>query len=169
MEQIINNLYLGSDADHDLAKSKGWAILVAAKDGPHGHRAELGYTSHGAPKGSTYYWVDNGNIRHLNLIDPDSPHLIPAVVINAGLDWIKKYLDEDRPILCHCNEGHSRGPSIVLGYLRTIGDMPNGYMQSQKKFKTIYEPYDPMQGVNQFFRDNWRNLLYEGKTHNVGD
>jgi len=168
MEQIINNLFLGSDNDHAYALSKGWPILVAAKAGPWGHQQELGYTSHGAPKDHTYYFVDHGNVRHLNLIDPDNPHLIGAEAINAGLEFIQKHIDNG-PLLVHCNQGHSRGPSIVLMYLRTIGEMPNGYMQSQKKFKTIYPMYAPQQGIDQFTRFNWRRLLYEGQTTNVPD
>ena len=138
MHEIIKNLFLGSDADHDAAAAKHWPILVAAKDGPHGHRNALNYTGRSAPKGEQFYFVDTGNIRHLNLIDPDNPALIPKQVINAGLEFIKKYQEEGVPILVHCNQGHSRSPSVVLAYLRTVGEMPNGFLQSEKKFKTIY-------------------------------
>ena len=120
-----------------------------------------------APKGAEYYYVDRGDNRHLNLIDPDNPALIPKQVINAGLEWITKYMEKDVPILVHCNQGHSRSPSIVLAYLRTIGEMPNGFLQSEKKFKTIYPPYDPLQGIQSFIQANWRNLLHRGKTENV--
>ena|ERR1035441_2128210 len=167
MIEIIKNLWLGSDKDNEAAASKGWPILVAAKAGPWGHASALGYTSKGAPKDHTYYFVDKGTVRHLNLIDPDSPQLIPKQVINAGLEFIKKYQEEDVPMLAHCNHGKSRSPSLVLAYLRTIGEMPNGFLQSEKKFKTIYEPYDPGQGIKAFIQFNWRNLLWKGSTENV--
>ena len=166
MQEIIKNLFLGNDIDHETAAEKGWPILVAAKDGPHGHRTELKYTGRSAPKGDEFYYVDRGNVRHLNLIDPDTAALIPKQVINAALEFIKKYQEEDVQILVHCNQGHSRGPSIILGYLRTIGEMPNGFLQSEKKFKTIYPPYDPKQGIQSFIQTNWRNLLWKGTTEN---
>lgn len=167
MEEIIKNLFLGSDKDHETAAAKGWPILICAKDGPHGHRSELNYKEHSAPKGDQYYFVDSGKNRHLNLIDPDSPQLIPKQVINAGLAFIKHYQEKEQPILVHCNQGQSRGPSMVLMYLRTIGEMPNGFLQSEKKFKTIYPKYDPLQGIKSFAQTNWRNLLYKGTTENV--
>src|ERR1039458_9546391 len=168
MIEIIKNLWLGSDKDNETAANKGWPILICAKDGPFSHRAELKYTGQSAPKGEQYYYVDRGNKRHLNLIDPDSPQLIPKQVINAGLEWITTYMEDDiSPILVHCNQGKSRSPSLVLAYLRTVGEMPNGFLQSEKKFKTIYPPYDPMQGIQSFMQFNWRNLLWKGSTENV--
>lgn len=167
MEKIIDNLYIGSDVDDEQAESNGWSILVCAKEGPHGHRHILGYTSLGAPKDKNYYFVQKGNRMALNLIDSDSPNMIPEQVINAGLDFIKQQIGEGKNVLVHCNEGHSRGPVMALMYLRTIGEMPGSFHQSESKFKTLYPPFDPAHGIEQFSRTNWRSLLYEGKTRNI--
>ena len=167
MEQIIHNLFLGSEKSHDDAVAKGYSILACDKDGTFGHRQWGKYDTRAAPKGPDYYYIRRGNEMRLNLIDPDTPALIAAEAINAGLGFIKEQQEKDKPLLVHCVQGKSRSPSIILMYLRTIGEMPNGFLQSEKKFKTIYPLYDPMQGIKTFMQANWRNLLWKGSTENV--
>jgi len=168
MEKIIDHLYVGDDNDNDYAASKGWSILICAKDGPYGHRHMLGYTSMGAPKGKDYYFVQKGNRMALNLIDSDDPNMIPEQAINAGLDFIKKQIGEGKNVLVHCNAGHSRGPTTALMYLRMVGEMPSSFHQSETKFKTLYPKFDPNHGMEQFARYNWWNLLHHEKVENIG-
>ena len=168
MEKIIDQLYVGDDNDDEKASTKDWSILVCAKDGPHGHRHMLGYTTQGAPKDKNYYFVQKGNRMALNLIDYDDPHKIQEEAVNAGLEFIREQIGEGKNVLVHCNAGHSRGPTTALMYLRTIGEMPGSFHQSETKFKTLYPKFSPAQGMEQFAKANWRSLLYEGKTHNVG-
>lgn len=168
MENIIEHLYVGSDDDDNYASNRGWSILVCAKDGPYGHRHMLGYKTHAAPKDSNYYFVRKGNRMALNLIDSDSPHMIPEQAINAGLDFIKEQIDTGKNILVHCNYGHSRGPTTALMYLRTIGEMPSSFHQSESKFKTLYPKFNPTSGIEQFARFNWSNLLHGRPVQNVG-
>jgi predicted protein tyrosine phosphatase len=166
MDKIIDQLYVGDDNDDSHAAAKGFSILVCAKDGPHGHRHMLGYTTPGAPKDKNYYFVQKGNRMALNLIDSDNPNMIPEQAIQAGLDFIQEQVDEGKNVLVHCNAGHSRGPTTALMFLRSIGEMPGSFHQSETKFKTLYPKFDPNQGMEQFARFNWRNLL-GGKVENV--
>ena len=155
MEQIIKGLYLGSDKDVAEAESRGYAILACCKDGINSHRALLGYTSLGAPKGAEYLAVRKGDMMALNLIDVDDPTMIPDKALDAGLAFIKEMMDAGKKILVHCNAGHSRGPSMVMLYLRSIGELPQGFKQARHIFKTLYPPFDPGHGMLYHLMDRW--------------
>ena len=166
MVKLIDRLYVGDDSDDHKAHGNHWAVLVTAKDGPHGHRHMLGYTSHAAPKDKNYYFIQRGNRMALNIIDYDNPHMIPEQAINAGLQFVKEQYDSGKNVLIHCNAGHSRGPTTALMFLRMIGEMPGNFHMSESKFKTLYPKFNPNHGMEQFARYNWRNLL-NGEVKNV--
>jgi hypothetical protein len=119
----------------------------------------LGYTSLGAPKDDNYYFARRGDWMALNLIDVDNPEMIPDKVVDAGLRFIREMMVSGKKIFVHCNAGHSRSPSIVLAYLRTAGEMPTGFIRSEKIFKTLYPPYDPSAGIRAHVRERWQSLL----------
>lgn len=158
MEQIIKGLYLGSDDDVPKAKQRGYSILACCKDGPNGHRAMLGYTSLGAPKDKNYYFAQRGDWMALNLIDVDDPEFIPDEAIDAGLKFLKRECDVGKKVFVHCNAGKSRSPSVVLMFLRAIGEMPHGFVQSEKIFRTLYPNYDPGVGMRAHARVRWDSL-----------
>jgi predicted protein tyrosine phosphatase len=155
MEQIIRGLYLGSDDDVAEAKRRGYARLCACKDGPDSHRSMLGYTSLGAPKGKDYLVARKGDVMALNIIDSEDPSMIPDKVLDAGLAFIKEQMDKGNKILVHCNAGHSRSPSLVMLYLRSIGELPQGYNRALHIFKTLYPKYDPGHGMEYHVRTRW--------------
>ena len=158
MEEIIRGLYVGSDKDVDKAKSRGYARLCACKDGPDSHRSMLNYSTLSAPKGKNYLVVRDGDVMALNLIDVDDPTMIPNEAIDDGLKFIKEMQDKGRILLVHCNAGHSRSASLVLMYLRAIGEMPESFIAAEKKFRCIYPPYDPGVGMRSHARERWRAL-----------
>ncbi len=121
MEQIIKSLYLGSDEDVPEAKRRGYSRLSCCKDGPDSHRSMLGYTSLGAPKGKDYLVARRGDWMALNLIDSPDPNMIPDAVIEAGIKFIDEQIKKGKTVFVHCNAGHSRSPSIVMMYLRSVG------------------------------------------------
>jgi hypothetical protein len=84
-------------------------------------------------------------------------------MIQQGLDFAKEELLSGRKLLIACNRGKSRGPTMGLMFLRSIGDMPHAYLLSQRIYHTIYEPYQPAQGIEQFARMVWANLGETGK------
>lgn len=155
MEEIIKGIYIGDDSDYETAKKRGWSILSACKDGPHGHRSMLGYTTLGAPQGKAYLHTRKGEHMALNLVDSPDPAMIPPKVLDAGLDFIKEQVAKGRTVLIHCNAGISRSPSIVMLYLHLIGELSQGYGQALHIFKTLYPKYDPGHGMKMAVVARW--------------
>lgn len=161
-------LYVGDDEDDAEARKKGFAILRCCKDGPHSHRQMLGYTTQGAPKGKDYLHVTRGMFMALNLIDVDDPTFIQEGAIFPGLDFIHRHLKVGDRVLVHCNAGHSRGPTVGLLFLRTVGELPHDFTTSEKVFRTLYPEYDPGRGLRTFARAHWNELkdnFYETSRH----
>jgi|SRR5208337_216189 len=162
MHEIIDHLYVGSDADVAEAEKRGYAGLAATKDGPDGHRAMLGYTTLGAPKGKDYLFVRKGDHMALNLIDVENPEFIPEKVLDAGIAFIKEMIAAGKTVLVHCNAGHSRGPTIALLYMRSVGELPQPFNRARHIFKTLYPPYEPGHGMEFHARRLWDELAPKG-------
>lgn len=160
LHKIIDRLYVGDEEGVPEAERRGYSILAACKDGsPDCHRAVLGYETLGAPKDKDYYFVQSDN-RHmaLNLIDVDDPEFIPREVVDAGLKFMKERYDAGDTVFSHCIAGHSRGPTMMLMFLRAIGEMPEGFVLAEKKFRALYPSYDPGVGMRSHARERWREL-----------
>jgi predicted protein tyrosine phosphatase len=149
MKEIYKNLWVGSEDDVPKAKAKGFAILSACKDGQTSHRGLLGYTTMGAPKSSPEYLVARRpNHLFLNLIDGEDPKFIPDKLIDAALNFISEHLEKNKPVLVHCVEGKSRGPSIAMLWLVLNGLLPAE--GAFRRFKKLYPDYDPASGVRDY-------------------
>jgi hypothetical protein len=158
--KIIDGLYLGDEEGLSEAERRGYSVLAACKDGsPDCHRAVLGYTGLGAPKDKNYYFVQRGDHMALNLIDSEDPAFIPDEVIDAGLNFLKQERDAGKKIFVHCIAGHSRSTSIMLMFLRAIGEMPERFLRAEHKFRTLYPEYDPGKGMRAHTRRRWDELL----------
>jgi len=158
MEEIIRGLYVGSDKDVEKAEARDYARLCMCKDGPDGHRAMLGYTTLGAPKGKDYLWKREGDKLAVNILDLDDPTMIPDACIDEGMKFIKEMQDRKRILLVHCNAGHSRSATTVLMYLRATGEMPDSFIAAERKFRSLYPPYDPGVGMRAHARTRWKDL-----------
>lgn len=158
MRNIIKGLYLGSDRDVETAIKRGYSRLSCCKDGIDSHRSMLGYTTLGAPKNDTYYFAQEGDWMALNLIDSPDPDMIPDQVIDAGLRFIKREMDKGHTVFVHCNAGHSRSTTMVLMYLRAIGELPQGFNRAQHIFRALYPEYDPGIGMRSHARVRWNSL-----------
>lgn len=159
MEQVIHNLYIGSDEDYEkLALRPGWFTLRCCKEGVGGHRATLGYKEQSAPKGANYLSATTGSRMALNFIDPHDPAFIPKKMVEAGLAFIDEHLSAGDKVLVACNKGHSRGPTTAMLYLRSIGELPHNFIASERIFRTLYHPYDPGIGARQFARSHWNEF-----------
>lgn len=164
MKQVFDNLYVGGDQDFDkLHLVKGWSFLRCCKFGPGSHKEILGYDTQAAPEGKNKFTVRKGNVLALNMLDLDDPNYVDPGMIQSGLDFIKQRLDAGDKVLIACNHGVSRGPTVALMFLRTLGDFPYGFMQSERIFRGIYHQYDPGIGINQFARQHWASLGTTGK------
>jgi hypothetical protein len=170
MEEIVRGLYLGSDEDVPEAKKRGYARLTAAKDGPDGHRSILGYTTLGAPKGKDYLFARKNDHAAMNLIDVEDPEFISDEMLDDGLAFIHEMMSEGKKILVHCNAGMSRGPTMVLMYLRTIGELDQPFNRAKHIFKTLYPKYDPGHGMLFHAMSRWDELkgIYATRHHERG-
>ena len=158
MKQIINQIYVGDQDDAPKAKEQGFAVASICKECPDGHRAMVGYTTPGAPAGPEYYFVQKGKNFAANVIDVDDPDFIPEAAINPALEFIKEQYDKGEKVLIHCEQGHSRGPTTCLLFLRMIGEMPYSFKIAEKIFRTLYPKYDPGKGMNIYARRHWQEL-----------
>ena len=168
--EIIKNLYVGdSDTYERLKNNSGWSFLNAKKEGPGGHRDMLGYESPGAPKGPNYLSVRRGNHMALNLLDVDDPSLIPDEVIDKGLKFINERMRSGDKLLVSCHSGHSRSQTLCMLWLRTVGELPQGFVRAQHIFKTISPHYDPGIGMRAHARARWDELkdIYNGRTRST--
>jgi hypothetical protein len=156
MTDILTDLYVGGDAAYEKVKDKeGWRSLRCCKYGPGGHQQSLGYTTLGAPKGPDYLFVVKKNRMALNFIDVADPHLIPVEMVMTGLKYIDSQLRSGHKVLIACNEGHSRGPTTGLLYLRATGNLPGNFIHSEQIYRTLYPEYSPGIGARQFAKQNW--------------
>lgn len=158
MHEIIPRLYVGGDEAVEEAKSRRFARLAVAKEGPDGHRHMLGYTTLGAPRGDNYFWARDGDHMALNVIDMEDPGMIPDEALNRGLRFIREQYDAGKKTLVHCNAGHSRGPTLMMMFLRTIGELPDSFHRAEKIFRTLYPPYDPGTGMRTHAHQRWSTL-----------
>lgn len=162
MEEVYHNLYVGNDEDYEKTKDKkDFAFLRPCKYGDGGHQQALGYHTLAAPEGKTKYVARKGNLMALNLLDLHDPHYINSDMIESGLEFIKDQLADGKKVLIACNHGHSRGPSIALLYLRSIGEMPHNLGMSERVFSALYPEYDPKQGIRQYLRWHWSDWVKE--------
>jgi hypothetical protein len=158
MVEIHPSLFVGSQDDYEqeVRFQSGWKIVHACRE-PY-HRNALGYRGRSAPKDHPEYLVaDRGNRLILNLIDADDPTYIPKEIMDRSLDFIHKSLGDGHPVLVHCNQGKSRGPSIGLLYLATHTDLFSGldHSEAHDRFLDIYHDYCPKAGLRGFLATNW--------------
>ena len=158
MEEIIKGLWLGSDEDVPEAKKRGYARLCCCKDGPDSHRSMLGYTTLGAPLNDEYLVARRGDVMALNLIDTDNPHLMPQEVLLAGVEFINEMMSKGKKVFVHCNQGISRSPTMVMLYLRTVGELDQPIARAKKIFDTIYPKHDPGKAVWFHAKELWDYL-----------
>jgi hypothetical protein len=160
LDEIIPRLYVGDEEAVPVAEKRGFSILAACKDGsPDCHRAVLGYTTLGAPKDENYYFYRT-DLKHmaLNLIDVEDPDMIPHEATGAGLRFMKERYDAGDHVLVHCIAGHTRGPTMMLMFLRAIGEMSDSFLGSERKLRALYPDYDPGKGMRMHARARWQSL-----------
>lgn len=123
MQEIHENVFVGSDADVSefMAINPDGAVIHAAKE--KWHREAVGYTGRGAPKDNPeYLFATRGTELMLNLVDSPKPEFIPEECFDAAYShFVKYHMGQGLPILIHCNQGRSRGPGVALYCLFVSG------------------------------------------------
>jgi len=160
VSEIIKRLYVGDDILYERLKNQpGWSFLRCCKDGPGGHRQTLHYESLGAPHGPNYLFVrDSKTHMALNLLDHESPDMIPDEVLDKGIEFINERMKAGDKVLAACNAGMSRSPTIIMLFLRTIGELDQPFPRAKHIFKTLYPKYDPGHGMETHARARWDEL-----------
>ena len=150
MVEVIPRLFVGS-YDNYIRERKSFDYIVSACKEPC-HRSALGYTTNAAPKDKDYYFVERGNQLILNLVDAHSVDYIPPTVINKALTTLRKrHMEDGGRVLVHCNQGHSRAPSIALMYILLNMDiLGKDYDKVVEKFKELYPRYHPNNGMRDY-------------------
>jgi hypothetical protein len=146
--EVYPNLFVGDDTAYERLKDRdGWFSVRCCKFGPGGHKDTLGYATQGAPPGKDYFFVYKQNRLALNLLDSDDPNFIPDKIIQEALKCIGEQLSKGKKVLVACNQGMSRGPTVAMIYMRSIGDLPPRFREAYKIFKGIYDKYSPGLGM----------------------
>lgn len=70
-------------------------------------------------------------------------------------------------MLCHCNLGHSRSPTIGMLYLKMRGLLPAKFEDAEDAFRAIYAQYSPANGMREFARSQW-DLKPQAKEGELG-
>lgn len=136
---------------------EGWSVVHACKE-PY-HRSLLGYTGRGAPKEHPEYAMAQRDKRlYLNIVDTPDKRFFSRTTIQAAIDFVREQLKAGQSVLVHCNEGHSRGPSITMLYLAAYTSFFKDratLVSVEKEFKTHYPPYCPAPGIRGHLEENW--------------
>lgn len=166
MIEVYPRLWVGdaNDADKVLPRTRNpvpahvyvvggvWAMVSAAKE-PY-HRAMVGYTGRGAPEGPERFMARRGRHLTLNWVDVDDQTWFRATELNEAVNHINAAQRMEIDCLVHCNQGVSRSPMIALGWLHLWGPYSDlTFDQAEEKFKAVYPPYDPTEGVRTFIRE----------------
>lgn len=156
MIEVCSGLFVGSAADEEaISGQEGWYVISAARD-PFHREALGGYTGRGAPKGDPEYYMAYRDDRLiLNLVDAADPAYIPEVVINAALDAIRENRGSKLDVLIHCNQGHSRAPTIAFLYMHRQGALPDDFELALEHFGRIYTDFAPAKGMLEYARAHW--------------
>lgn len=89
----------------------------------------------------------------LNMVDAQHPKYFSDEMVNAGLDFITERLAEGDPVLCHCNMGVSRSPSMAFLWMFEHGFLDDEFRYAVPQFKDIYPSWMPANGIWQYLKN----------------
>jgi hypothetical protein len=155
MIEVYPNLFVGSEVDEQHTRRQaGWFFIHACKE-PYHSRA-IGYPpGKAAPKGPEYFFAKRDGRLILNLIDAPKMDFIPPEIIAAAVDTIHENIGQSK-VLVHCNQGHSRSPSIAFLYLLKYASLFAGedLHSAIIAFQKLYPSFNPGRGMADFVQAN---------------
>ncbi len=159
MIEIIDNLFCGNDHDCS-ACGDHFSVIHACKTC---HQKGVGYRGNLPSTHPNYLIFEQENHLYLNMVDMER-ELLPRFthpIMNSAICFIEKNITKT-PILIHCNQGHSRSPSIGLIYLSRKNKIAsNSYSDARNDFLNIYPNYFPGRGIELYLIKNWQGLMSE--------
>lgn len=159
MIEVAPRLYVGNAIDYErnIKGKEGWSVVHCAKE-PY-HRQAVGYKGMGCPRDDKEYlfaYRDELSRLCLNMIDAPKPEFFADAMIDEALRFIKVSLEAGDKVLCHCNQGGSRAPSLALLYLRPTDDYADmSFAEAEDVFRACYPPYDPAAGIRAYVERKW--------------
>lgn len=159
MIEVSPRLFVGNQIDYErnVKDKPGWLIVQACKE-PY-HRQALGYKGAAGPRDhAEYLFAYRDNRLILNMVDAPKPEFFRDEMIDAALKFISDGLaDPDAKVLVHCNQGHSRSPSLALLHLRqTDSDWADcSFEEAEDNFRGIYQSYQPAAGIRGYVEKRW--------------
>lgn len=162
MIEVHPGLFVGDEADERrVRREPGWFFIHACKE-PY-HRQALGYTGRAAAKDHPEYLIARRDGRLiLNLVDVADVNYVAAEIVDTAIEAIHGNVGSSK-VLLHCNQGHSRSPSIALLYLSGYTDRfaGMGLDDALMAFRSLYPPYAPARGMADYVRLNWNRYQRE--------
>jgi hypothetical protein len=151
----IGNILITSDVGYEANKQKDYSFVQACKD-PY-HRQAVKYTGRGCPKDSPeYLYAVRGNRFIMNIVDADDPSFFKDEMIDSAIKFIN---NSTCPVMVHCNEGKSRGPSIALLYLVKNGTITGTTEEIFGKFRQFCPEYSPKEGIYLYARHRINKMV----------
>lgn len=147
-------LYIGDMRDC-AAAGADWTVIHACK-----HPCHVAKCGNQGPQQPTYLHFEEGSHQWLNIVDAPSPDLFPKAIFEHFLKFANSQWG-DKPMLIHCNQGHSRAPSLALLFLAKVlykirnTSFDDAWMDFEK---LAGEEYRPGEGIETYLREHWREL-----------
>lgn len=132
------------------------AVIHACKEPC--HRSIVGYAERSLAKDHpSYLSHEDGGDLYLNIIDPPVP-LFQRATFTRALDFARK--NAGRPIHIHCNQGHSRAPSLALIIMaKVLNVIPDdSYNAAHVALSQKDAGYLPGAGIAKFLSEHWNEI-----------
>lgn len=69
-----------------------------------------------------------------------------------GVEWVHSSLEVGKSVLCHCNMGVSRSPSIAMVAMACLGELSQDIFEARAEFYARYDRFLPGQGMTLFVK-----------------
>ena len=114
MKEIHERIFVASD----LACTRGNSrlVVVHACKNPC-HQRGIGYRGNLPNTHPNYLVLEQDYDLFLNIIDPPGP-LFNSQLFSSFLSFAIKHWGSGKKLLVHCNQGESRSPSLVVGFIK---------------------------------------------------
>ena len=160
MIRVDDHLYIGDQVECSfLGDPRPFVAVVHAAKWPC-HAQAVGYDGKTKihPSHPEYLWAERPGHVFLNIIDPKEP-LFRVEVFTKALDFLDEWTPKGS-VLCHCNNGLSRAPSIAMLWMakRAKAFLGSSYPEAKAAFTRIMGGYTPGKGIEAFLEEKWDKI-----------